>query len=980
MDNGTATPPTQNIEEDISQDFVDILQNSLWISSPEYAGWLFKRSENWFRKHSLLLRNHVWQKKWVSLHGTELVYMDKEPIAENMKNIKIRRSQISGTTIVAGDENNGEAAGFTVHFQVEHTPDWHFRAESVEEKANWLIKLSQVHAIAYWLEEYERVKVLGIGGQGTVYELVHNVSGKRLAMKEMEIKNEKQMQLAITEALLLKSIVENVSHPNIMRIEKVFQVGSKFYLAFPLCTGGELYEAVASRGHFSEHDAAIIIHDLISALDALHAHDILHLDIKPENILFETKDPRSKILLTDFGLSKLFSEEEKTNSVNREQFHKNYQHHIEAYIQRGDIEASSIRGTNGYLSPEIIVDGYYSKAADVFASGVVLYILLCGYPPFYTRSTRQTYLKTVKGLYRIEGDEWDAVTEEAKDLVRKMLTVDPEQRITTAEILKHPWILAAEASEPVSVDASLKATTGSLQAIKEEEEEAHEALVHAEVSKLTQELTNVSMGSTEKSLSASTPKKRLSITEDATIRHVNMSTALSRLQDHIQVLKTEKMASAMTKFLSSAGQQGNSRLADSYLIPINEDLVTKEERAVASQQLPSDKLLYMIGDDMREELSASIFNHFAADKNRLTIEEFLNCRRKLGLSPTSVSTEKLNASINVGEILLMRLIDRDGDGYISVEDLETTQVLMTQKNEIYLHAIFRIYTESLWYPGKNINYLNHLQHINFRGANSSVAATVQHHLPSILGGSSNKPPHPSAMDGLDSPAGVSNKKRLSKSAEEKSLDVIEPPKYITAKNVAAVFEKFGYQPKYADTVFSVLCETLQRIRLGTSKKPGVEIPAETSAHNNDNTNDNNNNTDMPPDSHQHHDKDSDDDDEEEIKKAPDSIWHKLSFRAGQPPAAAGDSENESAAPSAKNVRKHKMDFNDFVRAARIDDVLIQILFRPQHHRLYALLERAKHRLVEEQNSQLSLPVDQRKEITLKNILHEEVKKLFREDI
>src|SRR5262249_17462710 len=148
---------------------------------------------------------------------------------------------------------------------------------------------------------------------------------------------------------------------------------------FPLCTGGELYEAVASRGHFSEHDAALIIHDLISALHALHEHDILHLDIKPENILFENKDPKSRILLTDFGLSKLFSEEENRKITTAPNFHASFEEHIQNYVQHGDIEAAAIRGTNGYMSPEVIVDGYYSKAADVFAAGVVLYILLCGY-------------------------------------------------------------------------------------------------------------------------------------------------------------------------------------------------------------------------------------------------------------------------------------------------------------------------------------------------------------------------------------------------------------------------------------------------------------------------------------------------------------------------------------------------------------------------------------------------------------------------
>ncbi len=130
--------------------------------------------------------------------------------------------------------------------------------------------------------------MLGVGGTGIVYELLHKSNGQRFAMKEMEIKNKAQMQMAISEAEMLKDIMENVSHPNVMHIEKVFQVGSKFYLVFPLCTGGELYEHIIRRGHFTERDAAIITRDLISGLYALHSHDILHLDIKPENLLFDT--------------------------------------------------------------------------------------------------------------------------------------------------------------------------------------------------------------------------------------------------------------------------------------------------------------------------------------------------------------------------------------------------------------------------------------------------------------------------------------------------------------------------------------------------------------------------------------------------------------------------------------------------------------------------------------------------------------------
>eukprot|EP01034_Spumella_vulgaris_P029182 gene29182-36188_t len=219
--------------------------------------------------------------------------------------------------------------------------------------------------------------------------------------------------MAVQEAEMLKDIMENVSHQNIMHIEKVFQVGSKFYLVFPLCTGGELYEHIIRRGHFTEHDAALIVRDLISGLHALHAHDILHLDIKPENILFDSMDEDAKIKITDFGLSKLFSNVlEQKGEFSMDIMNKK----LKDFQESGELNRERLRGTIGYMSPELILTGHCSKATDVFAAGVVLYILLCGRPPFNSKSNREVLEKTAKGVFKLTGAEWDDISDEAKDL------------------------------------------------------------------------------------------------------------------------------------------------------------------------------------------------------------------------------------------------------------------------------------------------------------------------------------------------------------------------------------------------------------------------------------------------------------------------------------------------------------------------------------------------------------------------------------
>ena len=179
-------------------------------------------------------------------------------------------------------------------------------------------KLQKLRAIAQWFAEHKRVRVLGVGAEGIVYELRGVTTGRSYAMKQIRIDNDRAFTAAIAEAKLQRNITTTINNPNILHIEKVFHVGDKMYLVFPLCSGGELFKTLASKGNYDEYDAAVIMKDLISALRALHEHNILHLDIKPENILFESDAPDAKIKLTDFGLSKIFSNAEGSDSAPQE--------------------------------------------------------------------------------------------------------------------------------------------------------------------------------------------------------------------------------------------------------------------------------------------------------------------------------------------------------------------------------------------------------------------------------------------------------------------------------------------------------------------------------------------------------------------------------------------------------------------------------------------------------------------------------------
>jgi serine/threonine protein kinase len=555
---------------------------------------------------------------------------------------------------------------------------------------NWRDNCNAVGCLILQLEDFEKVRVLGVGGTGIVYELLHKTNGQRYAMKEMEIKNKAQMQMALQEAEMLKDIMENISHPNIMHIEKVFQVGSKFYLVFPLCTGGELYEHVIRRGHFSEQDAAVIIRDLVSGLNALHEHDILHLDIKPENILFESDQNDARIKITDFGLSKVFSDikEDKKTPPSPEEL----QEKLRALCESGVLNREKLRGTVGYMSPELILCGYSAKATDIFAAGVVLYILLCGRPPFQSKSNREVLERTARGLYRMDGPDWECISEDAKDLVRKMLIVDPQQRITAKEILAHPFLRVEE-------EESLSTLGGS---------SPEKAAGFAAVPKIP---TNSN-------------------------RSVNLNNALRLLSGHVNELRSEKFAMTFTRLVSSlegqnkAGGQGS--LLAQLVMPLGKN--TTVNGAPRTMKNAEEEMMMFQNPEIKGALAATI-SALGDDQGRLSLEQFMYILKHFTFVNTGGAAPKLdgdgsedgsdtpnasngaqtpgstttphkgtNPATGLALMLLCKFVDRDGDGMISPEDIFTTQALILQRSEVFLRVIFRLYCEAVWYPGRQLNF------------------------------------------------------------------------------------------------------------------------------------------------------------------------------------------------------------------------------------------------------------------------------------
>ncbi|XP_029112912.1 calcium/calmodulin-dependent protein kinase type II subunit beta-like isoform X9 [Scleropages formosus] len=261
-------------------------------------------------------------------------------------------------------------------------------------------------------DEYQLYEELGKGAFSVVRRCVKLSTGQEYAAK---IINTKKLSARDHQKLEREArICRLLKHPNIVRLHDSISEEGFHYLLFDLVTGGELFEDIVAREYYSEADASHCIHQILDSVSYIHQHDIVHRDLKPENLLLASKCKNAAVKLADFGLA------------------------IEV---QGDQQAwFGFAGTPGYLSPEVLRKEAYGKPVDIWACGVILYILLVGYPPFWDEDQHKLYQQIKAGAYDFPSPEWDTVTPEAKNLINQMLTINPAKRITAQEALKHPWV------------------------------------------------------------------------------------------------------------------------------------------------------------------------------------------------------------------------------------------------------------------------------------------------------------------------------------------------------------------------------------------------------------------------------------------------------------------------------------------------------------------------------------------------------------
>ncbi|XP_052792506.1 calcium/calmodulin-dependent protein kinase type IV-like isoform X2 [Mya arenaria] len=261
---------------------------------------------------------------------------------------------------------------------------------------------------------YELGKELGSGATSKVYKC--NAKGSDQAWAVKVINKKVDRKVVKTEVgILLK-----ISHVNVIRMKEIFETPTQILLVLELVTGGELFERIVNRGKYSEKDAALAVREMLEGLEYLHKNDIMHRDLKPENLLYENLSEKAKLKIADFGLSKIIGAQVTTNTV---------------------------CGTPGYCAPEVVKGKCYDTKVDMWSIGVIAYILLCGYEPFYDDEETIMYKKILKGNYEFDSPWWDNITENAKDFIRKLLIVDVKSRLSAVDALKHPWVIGSAADD-----------------------------------------------------------------------------------------------------------------------------------------------------------------------------------------------------------------------------------------------------------------------------------------------------------------------------------------------------------------------------------------------------------------------------------------------------------------------------------------------------------------------------------------------------
>lgn len=278
-------------------------------------------------------------------------------------------------------------------------------------------------------KSYEMGEELGKGNFATVKKCREKSTGKDYAVKIMTITDDIEYGHIKKEI----EILEKLHHPHVVEMKEIFETKSMrgknmVYIVMELVTGGELFTKIVEKKNFSEAEARDVTKTILETLVYAQSVGIAHRDLKPENILLKEQGSM-EVKITDWGLSKLYIPQDNKKTVQLMQ---------------------TMCGTPGYVAPEVLMRNGYGFSCDVWSAGIILYVMLCGYLPFQSSDRNRLFKRIKRGEYKMASPYWDDISENAKDLVKQMLVVNPTARVTAAEALKHPWFAASKPTAQIN--------------------------------------------------------------------------------------------------------------------------------------------------------------------------------------------------------------------------------------------------------------------------------------------------------------------------------------------------------------------------------------------------------------------------------------------------------------------------------------------------------------------------------------------------
>ncbi|KDP36877.1 hypothetical protein JCGZ_08168 [Jatropha curcas] len=404
---------------------------------------------------------------------------------------------------------------------------------------------------------YDLDKELGRGQFGITYLCTEKATGLKYACKSIsriKLVNDKDIEDVRREILIMQHLS---GQPNIVEFKGAYEDRQTLHLVMELCSGGELFDRIIARGSYTEREAASIMRQIVNVVHACHFMGVMHRDLKPENFLLVSKEEKSPLKATDFGLS--------------------------VFIEQGKIYRDIV-GSAYYVAPEVL-NRNYGKEIDVWSAGVILYILLSGAPPFWGENEKGIFEAVAKGQLDLQSSPWPKISSSAKDLIKKMLTRDPKKRITAAQALEHPWLKVDGEASDRPIDSAVQSRLKQFRAMNKLKKLAlkviAENLSEEEIQGLKQMFNNID------------------IDRSGTITYEELKAGLARLGS--------KLTEAEIKQLMDAADVDNSGTID-YVefiaATMHRHKLEKEEHLYrAFQYFDKDNSGFITRDELREAMA-----------------------------------------------------------------------------------------------------------------------------------------------------------------------------------------------------------------------------------------------------------------------------------------------------------------------------------------------------------------------------------------